>query len=322
MVQNPLTDYISQNLQLGYDARSIKESLLQSGYEESQINAALDYVIAAQNTAQNPFSQNTNLARNSTKHTISKKILIIASILFLLIITATLAVFFFQQSPTVAPPPRVDYGSAGDIADQAPAPSRPNTSGSTQTTRPTQSQNINDPIPYTPNPESQARAQQIQQQFEYKADLTRLEIDEKVNQLASSVPQEATQYCDMITTRAGRFACFSKVALQSADPEYCELIDDQNSRDSCYIRFPINDLGDTQVCDLIVSQYNKENCLRLYDNMAYYEQIQRQNPFNQLNQSQTTQTPNTSQTASTSEGFTNSIEITDFYGDEVDTTFS
>ena len=240
---------------MGYDLNSIKNSLLQSGYTSQQVNAAIDYISAQQQhqgTNTKSWSQTTTTSPNNSK---------IFMILGVLLVLAIGVGIFAILPDSTAKQPYV----------QPPNPS----------TQP--SYNEPDEIPEMPENPRTPQLDEIQRQpvipvqtvnRNTNTRLSRLEIDETVSEIAATKPDEAIELCNQIITRAGTFTCVTKVAVESQDYQYCQNINDVSAKDTCFMNFALNEIGDEAVCQKIANEYKKESCFNLYDIQAQLAQIE------------------------------------------------
>lgn len=76
--------------------------------------------------------------------------------------------------------------------------------------------------------------------------------------LAKSNPNEAKNICLDWDVVDEKDKCLKIVAQTASKKEYCELISDDNTRDSCY--YPFFMQGDYSVCEKLTNPKNKETC--------------------------------------------------------------
>jgi hypothetical protein len=286
-----LSEYVVRYLQLGYDLQSIRQSLLSSGYSIEQINAAIDYAYAQNSygdaTQNGQFTQgnygNAQRTTSKVKISLNRMQIGVLVLVFLVLIGFAIAFFNLSSDPISQTPvyntitnPSADTSltgageSSSSISTSSSSPSSLSEKydsllrgdGTTSSTGSISNNN---------NPNS---VQVLQEVFddENQRRLTRLEIDERVEKLSATKPDDASILCQQIQTSAGRFTCLSKVAIISLNPKYCAMIDDFAAKDSCYMNFPIKELGTVAICEFIQNQVKKNSCIELYAILDIYAQ--------------------------------------------------
>jgi hypothetical protein len=297
--QNTLSDYVIQYLQLGYDLQSIRQSLLNSGYAIEQINAAIDYALAQSQSrsAKRAFSQAYSQTAQGqgfsrTQLIFGFKPLQLIILIFVLLIIAGFAIAFVQltsdswQNPTLNQPLNQQNQQQGGSSQNSLGSSNGTTqvrnSSQSQTGQGSQTTSTADlDAKYglggansggstnfgSISNSGQSNTVQILQELyddETQRRLTRIEIEEKVDALSLTNPDDASILCQQILTSAGKFTCLSKVAILSQTPKYCAMIDDLAAKDTCYMNFPIKELGDVKLCDFVQNSVKKTSCIELY----------------------------------------------------------
>ena len=282
-VDKQLINYISQNLQMGYDQQAITQALLSSGYSQKQVNAAFDYLYAQSHytQGQSQYTQSSHTSRSFFTSPIGLAFSVLGFILF-----GMLAVVFFSSNE-----PQDSFV----ITNPVPQPSQPSQQLERPQTQnesddepaPTQQPQVNDSQqqPVQPSP-SQPRESQNQQSRPQQpqtttnlqsSNPTRAEIDAAVNQIAQNRPDDAISLCSQITTRSGRSSCYTRVSIASQQPRYCEEVEDLFSRDNCYMQFAIEEIGTLElVCPNISDRFTQRSCTLLYQNFVekdFFEEI-------------------------------------------------
>ncbi len=269
-----LIEYISQNLQMGYDQTSISQALLSSGYSQEQINAAFDYLYAQSQYGSQPKSQYT---KGSGSHNIfASPVTIISGVLGVIII-GIFAVLLFssnqhEDSFIIPPQQEIPVTTPIQLEEESQNDSRDDDIEQTDVV----------PIPVEEEVESQPTTQPPQQEEEQitsrpptqstgftAVNPTRAEIDRNVDELAPTNPSAAINLCSEITTRSGRSSCYTRVALTAQDPQFCQEVEDLYPRDQCYMRFAVEEIGSIQtVCPNIHDRFTQRSCTLLYQNFA------------------------------------------------------
>lgn len=263
-------DYISSNIRSGYDIPSIRSRLIASGYEPAEISAAIDVV----------KSGKTSVTTRS--HTHMFVTLGIAMVAFMLI--ATTALVFFQQGSD-SPLGSVISGSSLD--KPSTTTQKPTTSGSSTTNKPSTT-------PTTSKPASNSGSTTGSSNFQGTTNVrdtipsidygtgasqstltTRLAIENKVNQLASSKPDEAVTLCDQINTVAGKYSCINTVAQVSEQSKYCTLISDVDSADACLTSLALKEVESVELCKQITSEIRFRQCVSIYNYQTQLETVQK-----------------------------------------------
>ncbi len=270
-VDQRLIEYISQNLNSGYDQNSIVQALLSSGYSQKQINAAFDYLYAQSHYGSQPRSQYIR-GGYTAKSFFTSPLFIIVAIIGISIIGILLFLLFSlnqsseefeispspnQQIPTTPPSqtPRDDV----EIDDVSPLPENESA----------QQNNETDSVsPTTPTQTNRPTQTQTSTGLE-STNPTRAEIDRTVNQIAGSQPERAIGLCEQISTSSGRSSCYTRVAVASKIATYCEKIDDIYPKDQCYMQFAIEEIGSIQtICPNIHDKFMQRSCTLLYQSAS------------------------------------------------------
>lgn len=262
-MNSQLTEYISHNVSLGYDINAIKESLLAAGYEISQINAAIDYVMAQ--------GGSSGQARKiDLTHPSKKTVGLIVIVAIFLLVLAGVGIFLMQlpdltpTTPGIAKEPTQTY-----TPPTVSQPTQP------QIDEPA-AQEVDDPVFEEPSSQQFDPLADTSPMFE--ARLSRIEIDEKVDSLSQDDPDEALKLCKQIIPRGGQNNCITKVSFESENPRLCELIKDDPAKDTCYINFAINEIASSEICRNIINEFKRASCYDLYRNLAELEQLQKSEP--------------------------------------------
>ncbi len=94
-----------------------------------------------------------------------------------------------------------------------------------------------------------------------------VQITKDLKALDQSIQKEA--YCYEIEDDVKRDGCLLKVALQTVDAKYCDLMLQEKRRDDCFMSFITSYdffLENQLICDLIVNKQYSETCYLLYEN--------------------------------------------------------
>ncbi|HLP80196.1 MAG TPA: hypothetical protein VK158_06160 [Acidobacteriota bacterium] len=230
-----LINYVLQNKNLGYSDATIRAALAASGYTQGDINAAFSYTSPGGSSSGTP------------------PILVFAIILIgVLFLFGAVAMFIMgdgSDEPDVYVPD-VDLEPVTKppvvIKDPEKKP---------VVTQPKEDQEENIPPPVSTGTGSTT--------------LTRFEIDRQVASLAVTNPDKAAQLCVQITTRAGQLSCYHKIADISQEEKYCEMIDDDVAKDSCYVNLAVAQVGTVAICDKIKDEFKSKSCVTLYGAHSY-----------------------------------------------------
>jgi hypothetical protein len=298
-----LIDYISKNLNLGYDQQSITQTLLSSGYSQQQVNAAFDYLYA-----QSHYGAQQRASYSPGGHFGSKPIALYVMIGVGILLAVVSGVLLFAdsssspstgfevQSPRDQPQTSLqDTPTTPVVTDDPVVENERNTQTSNTPTTPTDTQPSQTDSTQTTTTTITTPTQQATLSG---GELTRLEIDQEVDKIAATKPQEALQLCAQILAQGGRSNCIIKVALESEQPSVCEELNDDFVRDTCYMNFAIEEIGSIQsVCANVQDQFKQRNCVLLFNNFAESEDaIQAQEAIEQLPLAQQEQILEESQT--------------------------
>lgn len=252
-----LVDYIRQYTSQGYDQNAISQTLLQSGYSPDQINQAFS----------DAFSQQTSLSDQTTS---SRPIhppwlyligaLIVISILVFFVSLAT------NSEPTTKNPLKVDN-------EFVPAKNNASTttSGQFQSNDNTESSK-NNPQVNTNNDANTLLNPAINQRqpsgstssVTTTSTFTSYQVADMLHSLLPDQPEKALRLCDQIGTTAGRYNCYSRIALNTTDETYCRKIDTISSRELCYLQFAAQGIKTMKICDEITNVIRRESCVKTY----------------------------------------------------------
>lgn len=252
MANQDLVNYIWGYLQQGYDAAAIEASLINQGYDKRQVDAAFKTVYASSYYSQLQKSQPVNHSKGYSSSQITAIIVAIIGVSIIVLLG-----FVMMGDPTQSPTP---------LPIDAP-PVQPRPIEATPTTPPPQPTPSDNQQPTQPS--TNERSLDIPSQFEAGSRLSRIEIQERITQLAPNNPQEAIRYCPQIATRHGENDCYIQVAELSAQSSYCRLIDNEQQHDLCLMKFAIAGNGNEQICNQITNPYRRETCIQLLS----FEQI-------------------------------------------------
>lgn len=263
-------DYISSNVRSGYDIPSIRSRLIASGYEPSEINAAID-VVKSGKTSTVPRS-----------HTHMFVMLGIAMVGFMLI--AGTALVFFQQGSD-SPLGSAISGSSFD--KPSTTTNKPTTTSSSTTNKPSTTTTTSKPASNSgsttgsSNFQGTTNVRDTIPSIDYGTGAsqstltTRLAIENKVNQLASSKPDEAATLCGQINTAAGKYSCINMVAQVSEQSRFCTLISDVDSADACLTSLALKEVETVELCKQITSEIRFRQCVSIYNYQTQLDTVER-----------------------------------------------
>jgi len=251
MAPNPqLINYIVQYTNLGYSPQSIKQSLLQSGYTPVQIDEAFSVV----------SKSHYGSVRQQGPNVTTPNLAIIGMLVIGVLLLALGGGLLFQSlNPTSISEPRSDVPISLEPVRTPTQPQQPQT-------QPSQTPRTTSQPPTSPQTPTSAQTQPVSTaSFDSSAQLSRLQIDQQVDALKATRPQDAIALCKKIDRVAGEYGCYAKVALASKSPSYCELILDAESKDGCYVSLAIQTIGDSSLCAKISNEYKQRSCVELYN---------------------------------------------------------
>lgn len=268
MADQRLLNYIWGYLQQGYDAQGIRASLLQQGYNQSAVDEAFAEVYKSN---YHGSVQQPGASSSSNRIHITKTEWIVGGLVVLgLIIIGLFALSLGGGNPTDAgfeliEPTRVNRPTSAEPPLPSPDdtyPDVPDTrvpqqnGGSSDTGSIDAGQQIDNsvPTPLSPTPPLSSAGQRT---------LSRLEIDELVEDMAGKDPLTAITYCPQILTTNGENSCYAKVAIIAKQPKLCTYVSTEKQQDFCYMQFAIEGEGSQSICAQIRDTYRKESCLQL-----------------------------------------------------------
>lgn len=256
MVDQSILNYIWGYLQQGYDADSIKAALVQQGYSQKVIDEAFKTVYASQygKDIQKPDQSTRPSQFHFTKaELVAGAFLAIGVIVILLLVNGILGSddpiqptsgrqdTFTDSLDEPEPDTQEDQPQpepATDIFDDQQGPEQePESEPEPKTT------------PVIPQPEQRQ--------------LSRLEIDQKVEEFAQTDPMSAVTYCPQIITKNGENSCYARIALISGQSKFCNYVSTEKQQDFCYMQFAIEGKGSHAICSNIRDAYRRESCLQL-----------------------------------------------------------
>ena len=269
-----LIDYVSKNLNLGYDQQSITQTLLSSGYSQQQVNAAFDYLYAQSHYG---AQQQSNYTPGG--HTGNKQIALFAMIGVGIFLAVVSGILLFSGSGSSSTDFVVNPGqdTTQTALQETPTTQNPPTDTTTNptntgqpTTIPTDTSTTSSGTTSTGSTASSGTSSTTGTSISLSdGDLTRLEIDQQVREIAATQPEKALELCSQILARGGRSNCITRVALESKQPSVCESHTDVYVKDTCYMNFAIEEIGSIQtVCANVQDQFNQRSCVLLYNNFA------------------------------------------------------
>ncbi|MBS3127523.1 hypothetical protein J4410_00055 [Candidatus Woesearchaeota archaeon] len=76
--------------------------------------------------------------------------------------------------------------------------------------------------------------------------------------IAAQNSEEASRLCDRVSPQEARDDCFRQIAIAATNYELCQPIEQDRTRDNCYMYFALNQ--QTAVCDFIIDRFIKNSC--------------------------------------------------------------
>jgi hypothetical protein len=256
MVDQSLINYIWSYLQQGYDAEAIRSALLNQGYDEKSIDAAFSVVYESSayhgQVRKRPVQQEQRGWRLTKAEVVAGALLLLG-----IVIIAALAFAMFNTSSeapgpseTYVPPPNNTVEEVQEPPAQTHIPKVPPEEIIIDNETINEDVDNSEPVEEQPLQES-------------PGSLSRLQIDQRVDDLASSDPIAAAQYCPQIITQNGKNSCYARVAHLSGQSQFCVQVSTEKERDFCYLQFAIDGLGTQEICTSINDVYRRESCLQL-----------------------------------------------------------
>ena len=89
----------------------------------------------------------------------------------------------------------------------------------------------------------------------------------QATQVSLADPESAAILCNQVTRSYDIDLCFSQIALSSQRSVLCESVQDEGSRDSCYMSFAQE--GDFSVCTQVKNNYLSKACNSLKRASSY-----------------------------------------------------
>lgn len=264
-----IEDYISEMRRKGYDIYSIRSSLLNSGYPQQQVDAAISSVSSVQQKQP------------------SKVLLISIIFVSVFLVIGVSYYFLFLAQPHIEQPAPVP--TTPTIPGSPAAPTTP----STPSTPPTPSTPT---TPSTPKPSTTLAVTpgcsngiqdngekgidcegpcakvcefQLNPEFPIKYPVFTPPQDsgdsgyaklEKIKLLAKDNPEKAASECSSLQ-EVLRDECYINIAEISKKNGYCDFVLTPTSRDTCYVNLVL--VGDYSVCDKISDATVKDACIEL-----------------------------------------------------------
>ena len=274
--RSQVVDYISSNLHSGYDLSSIRARLISSGYEPSEINAAIEFIKSGK-----------DVHDSHSKGTFTLIAIIMVGFLF---VAGVATVFFNQQnqsplpnSPTTTFNPATSastgsgaYGGASNSGQNTPS-SATNTGGNNPGTGTALSPTTTRTTPLSGSGTGRNSIPSVDYSTPTENDqlATRLAIENKVNSLAASQPDQAATLCTQINTIAGQQSCLNTVAQISEQSRFCTQITDSDAADSCLISLALIHAEDNNLCKQIQSEIRFRQCILLYGTQSQADTLQK-----------------------------------------------
>lgn len=267
-----VVDYISQNIRSGYDITSIRSRLIASGYAPAEVNAAIDLVESGKTRV--PGHSNGNFF-----------ILLIIGIVGFLLVGGTALLFFKQAGDTPITSVNSNSNFNPPTKTTNPSTSKPSTTNKPSTTSTTTKDSTTDSDSTTNSGSSNIQDSTTNRDSIPTIDYgnsnsqstltTRLAIENKVNQLAASRPDEAASLCTQINTVAGQQSCLNNVAQASEESRFCTQISDVDAADTCLTSLALKQAEDANLCKLMKSEIRVRQCALLYDAQVQNDIVQK-----------------------------------------------
>jgi hypothetical protein len=270
MVDQALLNYIWGYLQQGYDSDSIRSSLLGQGYKEKDVDEAFSVVYSSKyhNNVQSPdnSTQPFHLHINKTE-AIAGVFLVVG----IIIIGMLLYSYVFSTSGDEVILPTGNDGTGDDTgfvpyydSDDDDVGNDEDVFSDEDLTPPNDDiiavNNGNDEL--IGAPEDNVVVPPLVEPQNQKQ-LSRLQIDQKVEEVAATDPLTAATYCPQIITKNGENSCYAKVAIISGQEKFCQYVSTEKQQDFCYMQFAIEGKGSQAICAYIKDSYRRDSCLQL-----------------------------------------------------------
>ncbi len=103
----------------------------------------------------------------------------------------------------------------------------------------------------------------VRRSEEKKQQISAEEKLDQVKEISTTQPSEAEELCLELQSEEKQDDCLSLVVKKSDRPEFCDKINNAETRDNCYMSYIVD--GQTQLCSKVTLNSSKDYCSRMKD---------------------------------------------------------